>query len=168
MTETPAPACAKPDPKTSIRTRLRTWFTAPEIWSEPRPCLRDLWRYAKHGSWAAERGLWRSLGKRYAWASVSTHAVAYLALWAVELPLRGSVSKPRVWSQRRPCLRDVSRYTTSGNGVRRRVYAWAVALPIHALSYSVLWISERPTRLFAAGLLYAVLTQTGIGPLITL
>lgn len=92
-------------------SRLRGVFSPPEIWSEKRPSLRDVWLYAKSGPWAAESGVWRALGK---------------------------------W------------------------YARVIALPTHAVGYYLLWILERPSRLFAAGLLYAVLTQTGIGPYITL
>lgn len=69
--------------------RWRKEFTPPEIWSEQRPSLRELWLYARYGPWTSESGLFRWLGRAYAWLiALPLHTAGYYLLWVVARPTR--------------------------------------------------------------------------------
>lgn len=63
--------------------------TPPDIWSEKRPSLRDIWLYARYGRWTDQTGILRVLGQIDAFVLVlPVHAVVYLGLWIWERPAR--------------------------------------------------------------------------------
>ncbi|MFC5268486.1 hypothetical protein ACFPJ1_40810 [Kribbella qitaiheensis] len=71
------------------------------------------------------------------------------------------VCPPDIWSDDRPSLRKVWLYGVYGrwthaDGFARfagAAYATVIALPLHALAYTALWIVERPARLAVAAVL---------------
>jgi hypothetical protein len=64
-------------------------YSGPEIWSEQRPSLRNLWMYARYGEYTAADGLVRKAGLVWvitvAWPIT---ARAYLKAWIIERPGR--------------------------------------------------------------------------------
>lgn len=63
-------------------------WSPPDIWSQDRPSLRQVWAYAAHGDWTGPNGTPRRVGQVYALAvAVPVVAVAYTLAWAAE---RGS------------------------------------------------------------------------------
>lgn len=92
-TITALPSRAVPDaaPAVSLPTRAQVadFVTPPDIWSEKRPSLRDMWLYARYGRWTRADGLLRFLGALDSLVLVlPVHAVAYLGLWIWERPAR--------------------------------------------------------------------------------
>lgn len=89
-----AAARAKVSPKSARTQRdwlkeLRVAFTPPEIWSERRPSLREVWLYAKYGPWTSEYGFVRWMGRAYAWSvALPLHTAGYYLLWIVQRPTR--------------------------------------------------------------------------------
>lgn len=70
-------------------TRMMAAFTPPDIWSEQRPCLRELWLYARHGTQAGTHGSARGWAR--AWAVLVTLPLAltaYYLAWLAERPAR--------------------------------------------------------------------------------
>lgn len=89
----------------------------------------------------------------------------WLRLAAAARWLRSELSPPDVWTQPRPSLRQVVTYALRGawtaeTGLARVLgvaYMGAVAVPLAAVGYTLVWIVERPARLAAAAALYAAL-----------
>jgi hypothetical protein len=77
-----APGSA-PDTNTPIVTvgevfgGVRDAFTPPDIWSQERPSLSQIWAYATHGEWTNPKGGPRRVGQAY--AAVVAFPVAGLA-----------------------------------------------------------------------------------------
>lgn len=76
----------------SLAERAADFVVPPDIWSERRPSLRDLWLYGVYGRWTQVDGPVRFAGAVYATVSLAVHAVGYLALWVVERPSRFMVA----------------------------------------------------------------------------
>jgi len=73
--------------------RALTFWTPPEIWSEPRPSLSQVAAYAWRGPWTGEDTPSRTFGRVYAaLVSIPLHALAYVVLWLVERPARLAVT----------------------------------------------------------------------------
>jgi len=78
---------------TDLFERALTFWTPPEIWSQPRPSLSQLAAYAWRGSWTGEDTTSRTLGRVYAaLVSIPLHALAYVVLWLIERPARLAVT----------------------------------------------------------------------------
>lgn len=61
----------------------------PNIWSQPRPSLREVWRWSVYGQWAGSTGLARRAGQLYGAAvAVPVTTAAYYTAWMVEHPSR--------------------------------------------------------------------------------
>ena len=99
-TVTPLPSRATPDPEPPAvpslpvphipsMSQVADLFVPPDIWSEKRPSLRDIWLYARYGRWTQQTGVLRVLGCLDSmFIVVPFHAVTYLANWIVERPAR--------------------------------------------------------------------------------
>lgn len=95
-TVTQLPSRAMPDPeppaivepKSPLLPRAVAYWQPPDIWSEKRPSLRDLWMYGVYGRWTSTTGFARWAGTGYALLSMLGHAVGYTLLWIVERPAR--------------------------------------------------------------------------------
>lgn len=100
-TVTPLPSRAMPDPEPSVPAlpvSLPSWsqifdfVVPPDIWSDKRPSLRDLWLYGVYGRWTQASGPVRVLGALYASVvAMPITTVLYLAAWIVERPARVAV-----------------------------------------------------------------------------
>lgn len=96
-TVTKLPSRAMPDPeppaivepKAPLLPRVATYWHPPDIWSEKRPSLRDVWLYVRYGRWTDESGLLRVLGALDSFLVVlPVHALLYTLLWVWERPAR--------------------------------------------------------------------------------
>lgn len=97
-TVTPLPSRAMPDPEPSVpalpvslpsRSQIFDFVVPPDIWSDKRPSLRDLWLYGVYGRWTQASGPVRVLGAIYASVvAMPFHTLTYLANWIVERPAR--------------------------------------------------------------------------------
>jgi hypothetical protein len=68
---------------------VREAFTPPDIWSQERPSLSQIWAYATHGEWTNKTGLPRRAGKLDAiLIAVPLVALAYTIAWIAERPSR--------------------------------------------------------------------------------
>lgn len=73
----------------SLAQRAADIVVPPDIWSERRPSLRDLYLYGVYGRWTQVDGPVRFAGALYATVvAFPFHAVGYLACWIVERPSR--------------------------------------------------------------------------------
>jgi hypothetical protein len=82
-------------PEVADRDRLAELgelFRPPELWSEPRPSLQQIWNYARHGAWTADEPgrvtAARVAGVAYGVVVIAVHAVTYSLNWVVERPGR--------------------------------------------------------------------------------
>lgn len=89
-----APGSA-PDTNTPIVTvgevfgGVRDAFTPPDIWSQERPSLSQIWAYATHGEWTNPKGGPRRVGQAYAAVvAFPVAGLAYLLAWVAERPSR--------------------------------------------------------------------------------
>jgi len=81
------------DLATDFFSRALTFWTPPEIWSEPRPSLSQVAAYAWRGEWTGQDTPSRTFGRLYAaLVSIPAHAIAYVVLWLVERPARIAVT----------------------------------------------------------------------------
>ena len=104
-TVTPLPSRAMPDPEPTVpaeRTgpslptvplpspaQIFDFVVPPDIWSDKRPSLRDLWLYGVYGRWTQASGPVRVLGALYASViAMPFTTVVYLLAWIVERPAR--------------------------------------------------------------------------------
>jgi hypothetical protein len=104
-TVTPLPSRAMPDPEPAVpsertapslpsvplpsASQIFDFVVPPDIWSDKRPSLRDLWLYGVYGRWTQATGFVRVLGALYASViAMPVHAATYLGLWIVERPAR--------------------------------------------------------------------------------
>jgi hypothetical protein len=104
-TVTPLPSRATPDPEPAVpaertapslpsvplpsASQIFDFVVPPDIWSDKRPSLRDLWLYGVYGRWTQASGPVRVLGALYASViAMPFHAASYLANWVVERPAR--------------------------------------------------------------------------------
>lgn len=87
-----APARARVRPAVSrppFWRRAVAYFQPPELWSERRPSLAEVWSYARHGEWTSATGVWRLLGGLYAVAvAFPAHLLGYGVLFLIERPGR--------------------------------------------------------------------------------
>lgn len=68
---------------------VREAFTPPDIWSQERPSLSQIWAYAAHGEWTNKTGLPRRAGQLDAiFIAVPLVALAYTIAWIAERPSR--------------------------------------------------------------------------------
>ena len=65
---------------------------APQIWTDPRPALVDVWEHARHGQYTGRRGVLRVAGQVYAFVAVCLTGAGYLALWVIQRPARLAVT----------------------------------------------------------------------------
>lgn len=101
----PLPSRATPDPESTVpaertspalpsvslpsASQVFDFVVPPDIWSDKRPSLRDLWLYGVYGRWTRVDGVVRVLGALYASViAMPIHAAVYLGLWIVERPAR--------------------------------------------------------------------------------
>jgi hypothetical protein len=78
---------------------------------------------------------------------------------------------PEIVSERRPSLAEVVRYARQApyapaDGLLRTAgigYAFAVAVPVYALTHMTAWVCERPARLASAAVLVAAFGLTPAG-----
>jgi hypothetical protein len=64
---------------------IREAFTPPDIWSQERPSLSQIWAYAARGEWTNKTGLPRRGGQVYAVAvAFPVVGFAYLVAWTAE------------------------------------------------------------------------------------
>jgi len=104
-TVTPLPSRATPDPEPAVpaertapslpsvplpsASQIFDFVVPPDIWSDKRPSLRDLWLYGVYGRWTQASGPVRVLGALYATVvAMPVHAATYLVNWIVERPAR--------------------------------------------------------------------------------
>lgn len=67
----------------------RDVLTPPDIWSQERPSLSQVWAHATHGDWTRKTGLPRRAGQIDAlFIAVPLVGLAYLLAWIVERPSR--------------------------------------------------------------------------------
>lgn len=85
----------------TVVTRLQRALQAlvpPEIWSQPRPSLRDQLAYARHAMWGPRTGVARGAAQVWFWAvSLPTSAMAYYWEWLWERPSRALAGLPLMW-----------------------------------------------------------------------
>jgi hypothetical protein len=80
---------ALPTPPRITAADVRDFVVPPDIWSDRRPSLRDIWLYGVYGRWTHADGPVRFAGAIYATViAFPLHALGYLALWLVERPSR--------------------------------------------------------------------------------
>jgi hypothetical protein len=61
----------------------------PDIWSDRRPSLREIWLYGVYGRWTRAKGPVRIAGAVYATViALPIHALAYIFCWLAERPAR--------------------------------------------------------------------------------
>jgi len=84
--------------------------------------------------------------------------------------LRALFEPPEIWSEDRPGLRRIvwyhlhgSHLPASGPGRAVAVLWMPFAVVVAAVAYYTQWITERPSRVAAALLLYVVLAHCGLG-----
>lgn len=83
------PAVVEPaEPRDPILPRLAAYLTPPDVWSEKRPSLHDLWSYGVRGEWTRVDGLVRFAGACWATLALALHAVLYVVGWIFERPAR--------------------------------------------------------------------------------
>lgn len=63
-----------------------------EVWSTPRPALRDIWRHARWGEPTAGNAAARVAASAYAVGAVGLHAWLHLTGWLIERPSRAAVT----------------------------------------------------------------------------
>jgi hypothetical protein len=69
--------------------RFLQYWDPPEIWSERRPSVSEVWRYANEASWAPAEGPRRTLGRIYAiGVAVPAYATCSIVAWIIERPAR--------------------------------------------------------------------------------
>lgn len=93
---TTLPSRVTPDPAPSLPVQHLPSFaqvaelvTPPDIWSDKRPSLRDLWLYGVYGRWTHASGPVRFAGAAYATViAFPLHAIGYSVLWIFERPAR--------------------------------------------------------------------------------
>jgi hypothetical protein len=68
---------------------VREAITPPDIWSQERPSLSQMWAYAAHGEWTNPKGAPRRVGQAYAAVvAFPVAGLAYLLAWVAERPSR--------------------------------------------------------------------------------
>lgn len=101
----PLPSRAMPDPEPEVAetrtlpavklpspTQIFDFVVPPDIWSDKRPSLRDLWLYGVYGRWTQASGFVRVAGAVYASVvAMPITTLLYLAAWMVERPGRVAV-----------------------------------------------------------------------------
>lgn len=86
---TPDPAPSLPVPHLPTIAQVAELVTPPDIWSDKRPSLRDLWLYGVYGRWTQATGPVRVAGALYATVvAFPFHAIGYSVLWIFERPAR--------------------------------------------------------------------------------
>lgn len=93
---TALPSRVTPDPQPGLPVQHLPSFaqvaelvTPPDIWSDKRPSLRDLWLYGVYGRWTHANGPVRFAGATYATVvAFPLHAIGYSVLWIFERPAR--------------------------------------------------------------------------------
>lgn len=88
------PAVVEPaDPREPLLPRLVEYWQPPDIWSEKRPSLRDIWLYVRYGSWTQQAGVLRFLGALDSIVLVlPVFSALYMLLWVWERPARRFVA----------------------------------------------------------------------------
>lgn len=85
----PVTAVAEPVAGSGWPGRAAALWRPPELWSEPRPSLSQVYTYAWAGSWTGENTPSRWAGRAYALViSIPAHTLGYGLLWLVERPTR--------------------------------------------------------------------------------
>lgn len=104
-TVTPLPSRATPDPEPAVPAvpatpalpavslpspaQIFDFVVPPDIWSDKRPSLQELWWYGVYGRWTQASGPVRVAGALYASVvAMPFHTLTYLANWIVERPAR--------------------------------------------------------------------------------
>jgi hypothetical protein len=100
-TVTSLPSRATPDPEPATPAlpvslpspaQIFDFVVPPDIWSDKRPSLRDLWLYGVYGRWTQASGPVRVAGALYASVVAMPITTAlYLLAWVVERPARVAV-----------------------------------------------------------------------------
>ena len=80
------------EPREPLLPRFTAYWQPPDVWSDKRPSLRDLWLHARYGQWTRQTGVLRVAGCVYAFFSLSAHALLYTLGWLVERPARFMVA----------------------------------------------------------------------------
>lgn len=87
--QTPDPAPSLPVPHLPTLSQVAELVTPPDIWSDKRPSLRDLYLYGVCGRWTHATGPVRVAGALYATViAFPFHAIGYSILWIIERPAR--------------------------------------------------------------------------------
>jgi hypothetical protein len=63
-----------------------------EVWTTPRPALRDIWRHARWGGPTAGNAAARTAATAYAVGAIGLHAALHLTGWLLERPSRAAVT----------------------------------------------------------------------------
>jgi hypothetical protein len=71
-----------------VWSRLGTYWTPPQVWTEPPASLAEILRYAREGEWIAVDSFARYLGILWSWLAVVLSTLAYYAAWIVQRPGR--------------------------------------------------------------------------------
>jgi hypothetical protein len=88
------PAAAAPSQRRDRLSDLLELVRPPELWSEPRPSLQQIWNYAAYGPWTDQSRTTsaRVAGMAYAAFMVALTSVGYSLLWLVERPSRAALA----------------------------------------------------------------------------
>lgn len=74
-----------------IADRAREFATPPDVWSEDRPSLGKVYRYARYSEQLPPTGPARVATIAYSGIAVSVHAVAYTVAWLFERTSRAGI-----------------------------------------------------------------------------
>lgn len=90
--ETPSHAENVRNRMDAVTSRLRTEFTPPDVWSKPRPSLREITHYGRYGQQIPDDGLARAASVAWSWLATVNATVAYAWQWVTERPSRTTVA----------------------------------------------------------------------------
>lgn len=63
-------------------------FRFPELWSQSRPPLSEVWAYLREAPWTTTTGVWRMVGIGYSGVAFALVAFGYVLAWLAERPTR--------------------------------------------------------------------------------
>jgi hypothetical protein len=139
-------------------SRLRSVAELPEVWTDERPAVRQLWWYASQGKQAPEAGLARLILKGWGLVGCLANAALYAVAYLAALPCYVGRQLPDVdvFTVPRPSGRDIwhTGWATHSSPVIR--WATVAVMPVVLGAYLLAWVFARFSRSLAAGLLYIV------------
>lgn len=74
-----------------VADQAREFVTPPDVWTQDRPSLGKVYRYARYSEQLPPTGPARVAAIAYSGVAVSVHALAYTAAWLFERPSRAAI-----------------------------------------------------------------------------